>query len=99
MSSDMEKYLKYANLQMAAESLFGVTVSDPAGTLKSSDSMSVPSLMRGNDRASKFTQTQADQLIADGWSVVEHQSNTATGLSGTLFKSTQAAERVRMLYN
>ncbi|HQS39346.1 calcium-binding protein [Polaromonas sp.] len=94
MSNDITNYLKYANLQMAAESLFGITNVDAPGTLKLTGSMDVASLTKGNDRASKFTSTQADQLVADGWAVVEHKSNTATGFSGTLFKNTLTGELV-----
>lgn len=82
MSNEIATYLKYANLQMAAEArldLFSATV---------------PALIFGNDRSSKFTQTQADQFIADGWTVVDHKANTSTGFSGTLFKNTQTGELV-----
>jgi Ca2+-binding RTX toxin-like protein len=92
MSIDVATYLKYANLQMAAESLFGTTNVDLPGAVKLADSMNVDSLIAGNNRTSKFTVTQANQFIADGWAVVEHISNTATGFSGTLFKNTQTNE-------
>lgn len=82
MSNEIATYLKYANLQMAAEARLDLF---PA---------SAPALIFGNDRSSKFTQTQADQFIADGWTVVDHKANTSTGFSGTLFKNTQTGELV-----
>lgn len=94
MSTEITQYLKYANLQMAAESLFGITDADDPGTLKYIGSMTAGSLTKGNTRASKFTETQADQFIADGWTVVEHKSNTYTGFSGTLFKNSSTGELV-----
>jgi hypothetical protein len=39
MANDIAIYLKYANLQMAAESLFGVLPTDAAGLIKDSISM------------------------------------------------------------
>ena len=76
-------YLKYAELQMAAEALFGLQGQTPgttfSGPILSSD------LSAGNNRASKFTEVQAQQFSKD-WVVVEHKSDTTTGFSGTLFK-------------
>lgn len=92
MTVSIATYLKYANLQMAAESLFGIQPIDIAG--KTSLTMNEASLKDGNNRASKFTQVQADQFIADGWTVVEHKSNTATGFSGTLFKNSSTGKLV-----
>ena len=94
MSNDVSVYLKYANLQMAAESLFGVNNSDDPGTVMGSTSMTLTSLMDGNTRSSRFTRTQAQQLLDDGWTVVEHKANTATGFSGTLFRNTKTSELV-----
>ena len=84
MANDIATYLKYANVQMAAEALFGITLVDAAGTTRTS--MSEASLIRGNDRSSKFTTTQAAEF-ADDWTVVEHISNTETGFSGTLLRA------------
>jgi len=75
-------YLKYANLQMAAEALL-----DSAGTFKQQ-------LTTGNNRSSKFTDVLADQFMADGWTVLAHKPNTATGFSGTLFKNSSTGELV-----
>ena len=66
-------YLTYASVQMAAEAML-----DDAETF-------VEQLTSGNDRASRFTQTQAEQFAAE-WTVVAHQPDTETGFSGTVFK-------------
>ncbi len=93
MTSTYETYLKYANLQMAAESLFGITASDSPGS--TSTTMDVASLQSGNGRASLFTSSQATNFLSvEGWTVVEHKSNTATGFSGTLFRNAQTGELV-----
>jgi hypothetical protein len=83
MSNIIQTYLKYASVQMASEArldLFGNRTSEAA-------------LIFGNDRASKFTPTQAAEFSED-WEVVEHKSNTTTGFSGTLFKSKATGELV-----
>jgi hemolysin D len=53
MSNVIDNYLKYANLQMAAESLFGITGASPVGS--TSTAMNIASLMLGDERASRFT--------------------------------------------
>ena len=83
-------YLKFANLQMAAEAILSnFNYSTPEGLLAA--------LKFGNNRASKFTDTLASQFISDGWVVVAHQANTGTGFSGTLFKYTGATDLSRGL--
>ncbi|MBL0075977.1 MAG: hypothetical protein IPP41_08650 [Rhodocyclaceae bacterium] len=72
-------YLKYANLQMAAEAF--LVRAD--GTLR--DDI-VTALKVGNNHASKFTQTQADAFVSQ-WEVVAQRADTPTGFSGTLFKA------------
>ncbi|MES2243538.1 MAG: hypothetical protein V4639_11735 [Pseudomonadota bacterium] len=84
MSADVIATLPYANLQMAAEALLD-TIPE-VGLLKA--------LTNGNNRSSKFTATQADQFIEDGWTVVDHKPDTRTGFSGTLFKNTLTGESV-----
>jgi len=88
MANNASTYLKYANLQMAAESLFGVLPSDLPGATRGAASMTTTALEAGNNRSSKFTPTQAAQFLEDGWTVVQHKSNTLTGFSGTLFRYT-----------
>jgi Ca2+-binding RTX toxin-like protein len=95
MSTQIETYLKYANLQMAAESLFGVLPTDEAGLITGAASMTEATLTTGNNRSSRFTETQAKQFLdEEKWKVVEHQSNTKTGFSGTLFQNTITKEYV-----
>ena len=92
------EYLKYANLQMAAEALYGfdanVTPGQApkriyAGALVQSD------LLTGNRHASKFTPTEVElSKLTTDWVVVEHVSNTETGFSGTLFQKESTNEFV-----
>lgn len=88
-------YLQYANLQMAAEALYGV---DPNNSWNigafASPGMTTAALTAGNDRTNKFPAPLADQLGAQGWTVVAHQPNTGTGFSGTLFKNANTGEYV-----
>ena len=81
-------YLKYANVQMAAESLFGLTNSNAAPGENSpvKTILSLTTLTDGNGRASKFPTTLATQFL-ESWELVEHIANTKTGFSGTLFKA------------
>ena len=70
--------LKYANLQMAAEAL----LADKDGNLVSDIQKA---LIKGNEHASKFTETQATDFTTH-WKVVAQKPNTTTGFSGTLFQ-------------
>ena len=92
MTTEISTYRKYANLQMAAESLFAV----PKGALPGTAGvqMTVGTLTLGNERSSRFTATQAQQFLDEGWQLVEHTSNTSTGFSGTLFRNSQTGELV-----
>jgi hypothetical protein len=89
MANDIATYLKYANLQLAAESLFGLLPNADPGAI--STNMDVDSLVKGNTRASRFTPTQATEFDSL-WEVVEHISNTPTGFSGTLFKAKSGSD-------
>lgn len=87
MSQEIATYLKYANVQMAAE----------ATTLDSVLTGAVPledALFRGNERASRFTRITADAFVSDGWKLVAHQKNTPTGFSGSLFQNSKTGEFV-----
>ena len=86
MTNEIKTYLKYANLQMAAEAL--LDRAPQVGIAKA--------LTDGNNRSSKFTATQAAEFTdpEKGWSVVDHRANTTTGFSGTLFKSNKTGELV-----
>jgi Ca2+-binding RTX toxin-like protein len=93
MATDISAYLKFANLQMAAEADYlNVTDFTNVDQIKAA-------LVRGNNRSSKFTTTQVDQFIADGWTIVENKSNTSTGFSGTLFKYTGITDAAKGLTN
>jgi len=85
---NIANYLKYANLQMAAEAfiLDGEKLAESGPDLEKA-------LVRGNDRASRFTQLQAEQFSAQ-WVVVDQQDNTPTGFSGTLFRNRETNEYV-----
>jgi dienelactone hydrolase len=74
-------YLKYANLQMAAEA-FLVTED---GVSKTGAELT-NALVAGNFQSSKFTQLQAEEFAAQ-WEVVDQRANTSTGFSGTLFRN------------
>ncbi len=84
MINQVTAYLKYANLQMAAEALFDIKPTDAPGT-PFVGSITKETLIEGNTRSSKFTATQAAEFAKD-WVVKEHISNTTTGFSGTLFE-------------
>ncbi|MBL0209281.1 MAG: hypothetical protein IPP84_15505 [Propionivibrio sp.] len=74
-------YLKYANLQMAAEAFIRDPVTD---VLSGSGADLIKALKAGNNHASRFTQIQAEAFAAQ-WEVVDQRANTTTGFSGTLF--------------
>ena len=90
--------LKYADLQMAAEALYSFNTKklDPASLIPG-DHYAGPIdpavLTTGNEHASRFTQTQADEFVTQ-WKVVDHISNTTTGFSGTLFQNKETLEYV-----
>lgn len=88
MTTEISKYLKYANLQMATEALI-VGKNEAPGT-RNGGPLSVDVLTVGNERSSKFTTVQTEEFTKD-WSVVEHISNTTTGFSGTLFRALRDA--------
>src|SRR3990167_4607400 len=91
-------YLKYANLQMAAEALYGfdttIDLSQESGQ-NTSGTLTLENLTTVNHHASTFTKTQvALSGLTSDWTVVEHLSNTSTGFSGTLFKKESTNEYV-----
>ena len=91
-------YLKYANLQMAAEALYGFDATitpNQKPSERTSGALTEENLTIGNNHASKFTETQyAFSGLGSDWTVVEHLSNTSTGFSGTLFKKESTNEYV-----
>lgn len=84
-------YLKYANLQMAAEAFLVDGLGKP---LK--DQPYIDALIVGNKHASKFTETQAKEFAdpTKGWTVLNQIANTGSGFSGTLFKNNATGELV-----
>ena len=87
----ISEYLKFVNLQMAAESLFGFKAVPnsqsltPGATRTATTPLTAEELTDGNLHASKFTAPQAAEF-ATQWQLVEQISNTKTGFSGTLFR-------------
>ena len=84
----ISEYLKFANLQMAAEALYRFKATNGPVTPATPFSGEIPIdvLTDGNLHASRFTVIQANVFAAQ-WEVVEHISNTSTGFSGTLFRN------------
>jgi len=76
-------YLKYANLQMAAEAFLK---DELTGEERYSGGNLITALKAGNKRSFVFTQPQADAFAAQ-WEVVDQRANTNTGFSGTLFRN------------
>jgi hypothetical protein len=76
-------YLKYANLQMAAEAFLK---DELTGEERYSGGNLITALKAGNNRSLLFTDTQAT-AFADQWEVLDQKANTGTGFSGTLFKA------------
>jgi Ca2+-binding RTX toxin-like protein len=87
----ISEFATYANLQMAAEALYGIPNASSSSIGESSPSytgLTYDALFTGNAHASKFPPS----LIADltgSWKIVAHQPNTSTGFSGTLFEATE----------
>ncbi len=83
MTTNIEIFLKYANVQLAGEALYGLETAAP-GTTFFEDVL--PALLTtGNSRSSRFTTELAQQFVGQ-WTIVEHVSNITTGFSGTLFR-------------
>jgi hypothetical protein len=76
----ISEYFKYAQLQMAAEAFL---VNDAGNPL--SGSRLINALKKGNDRKTKFVESEAIKFESE-WRVVHHCENTETGFSGTLFR-------------
>jgi len=74
-------YLKYANLQMAAEAFLVDSQEKPL-----TGQFYIDALIDGNKRSLVFTETQATAFAAQ-WEVVDQRANTNTGFSGTLFRN------------
>ena len=93
---NVSELLKYANLQIAAEALYNFNAVTNGSTLipgaidASGRNVAAANLVTGNLHVTKMTPTEvAWNQLPDLWTVVEHESNTTTGFSGTLFKATR----------
>lgn len=87
---EISDYLKYAEVQMAAEAI----LIDPTTRAQFfSGGSLIGALQKGNEHASKFTKVAAVQFEKE-WEVVAQKSNTSTGFSGTLFKNRATEELV-----
>jgi VCBS repeat-containing protein len=87
------EYLKYANLQMAAEAF----LKDPdTGAEYYSGDYLITALEKGNKHASLFTESEAMKFADpnEGWIVLDQRANTPSGFSGTLFKNNKTGELV-----
>ena len=102
MTNTIATYLKYANLQLAAEALFEFNPqlgsNATPGSTASYETIPLSYLVNGNNRSSKFPDVLAADFAAN-WTVVEHKANTATGFSGTLFKYTGPNDEAKGLIN
>jgi hypothetical protein len=87
-------YLKYANLQMAAEAFLKEKVPGTETWVEnySGDDLR-DALFLGNKRYTRFTETEAKKF-ADDWVVLNQKPNTETGFSGTLFYNDKTTEYV-----
>ena len=88
-TNTVTKYLKFANVQMAAESYYlkaagEWAVADARQNISGNDLKDA--LVDGNKRALKFTPALATDFTKY-WKIVEHKANTGTGFSGTLFQA------------
>lgn len=74
--------LEFANVQIAAEALYGL--GQPSEFFSSeglSDETYKEFLTQGNNRTSKFTETQAKEFVQN-WEIVSHTANNGHGLFG-----------------
>lgn len=83
-------YLKYANLQMAAEAFIR---DEQTGILAATPQDIRRALQQGNLHASKFTESESIKFERE-WKVLDQRANTATGFSGTLFENKTTGELV-----
>ena len=78
--------LEFASLQVAAEALYGkqdvVPNWEKKTNLFNENLISPKLLIDGNNRTSRFTDTQAAEF-AQKWEIVSHIANTGTGFSST----------------
>ncbi|MBR6026348.1 MAG: hypothetical protein IK065_01960, partial [Neisseriaceae bacterium] len=94
--------LEFANLQIAAEALYGLMANKERGItenklgnpaniennpiITNNRDELIDFLTDGNYHSSKFSTTQAEQFV-ENWEIVSHIANTSSGFSGTLFEA------------
>ncbi|WP_294245168.1 calcium-binding protein [Propionivibrio sp.] len=85
-------YLKFANLQMAAEAF----LYDEATQSVKTGQQLIDALKVGNGHTNRFIEFEATKFVdpATGWTVLDQKVNTGAGFSGTLFKNNQTGELV-----
>jgi hypothetical protein len=92
MATEIATLLKFVNVQLAAEALYGLKTADPTATFSGAlAGARLALLTTGNERSSKFTAIQAEEFSKD-WEVVEHKANTSAGFSGTLLRALRTDE-------
>jgi hypothetical protein len=94
-NSQIQQYLRFANLQMAAEA-FIVEQGSGGNAVVPSDAEVRDRLVRGNFHASRFSLETAQDFI-DTYEVIAQDRNdprepTGTGFSGTLFRDRMTGE-------
>jgi len=90
-TNDVTKYLKFANVQMAAESLFGFRNPSaiPVGAVVGNDGLTQDSLAFGNNnRASKFTSNTKGPTPR-----VQHQGSNTRGQSQIVLRGAHMNEK------
>ena len=85
-------FLEFANLQIAAEAFYEL-IKSPAnwqtedyGNIKYGNLIQKNLLIDGNEHASKFTETLAQEFMGK-WEMLAHIANTGAGFSGSLFRA------------
>lgn len=76
MTNNISEYLKYANLQMAAEALLGAKNNSSSSITSAGLSLPLLDLLPpGNNHASKLSSPQIANLPTEGWEILAHQPN------------------------
>ena len=88
--NQIEALRRFVDLQVAAESVFGIDPRNPAfpprpGSVVEGPEILIAQLESGNNRSSRFPTVLATEFVKQ-FQLVEHLSNTETGFSGTLFR-------------
>lgn len=97
--------LEFARLQLVAEALHGFKNAKPnfedskggasAGNLVFNYKIEPEHLISGNNHNSKLTPTNAAEFV-ENWKMIAHIANTATGFSGSLFRTREDIKGTRI---